>query len=450
MNKQEFIEKLFESAKNAGIGECEAYYAAGDNLSVEVLNGQIKEYSAAISAGLCFRGVYNGRMGYASTEEMDEDAIDMLIGGVKQNACLLETDDRETVFEGSAEYAKLDLCAQEAVEMPAAEKIRLALELEKKTLAGDSRVQRTEGCEYFSSVSERRIVNSRGLDVSFRKAILGAGAAPIVSENGKVNFDYETEYGFRPEEIHIDEVARKSVEKAISGLNAQSIPSGNYRTVLRNDAAATILATFAGVFSAENARKGMSLLKGREGEIIASEAVTIIDDPLMENGFASVPFDAEGMATFTKTVVEKGRLNTLLHNRTTAAAMGASSTANASKEGYAGPVRVAPTNFYIQPSDTGFEDLIRSVGNGLLITRLMGMHSGANQISGDFSLGAKGYKIENGKVTEAVEQITIAANFFDLLKNIRAVASDLRFGHPGNTAIGCPALDVGMISVAGK
>ena len=450
MNRQEFLNKLFAAAAAAGIAESEAYIAGGENTSVEILDGQIKEYSAAKSEGLCFRGVYEGRMGYASTEEMDEDAIEMLVNGVRENAALLETDDNETIFEGVKEYAPLDQYCEETASMPASEMIERAKKMEERAKAADPHVQRMDGVSFDTLVREKRIVNSRGLDISYRSALAAASVAPIVADNGRVNFDYEMRCAFRKDEIPDDELADRAVAKAVAGLNAESVPSGSYRVVLRNDAARTLLSTFAGVFSAENARKGLSLLKDREGERVAAECVTIIDDPLLKDGFASVPFDAEGVPTFTKTVVEKGVLRTLLHNRTTAKAMGKETTGNAAKAGYAAPVRVAPTNFFIAPSQMSFDELLEEVGNGLLITSMMGMHSGANQISGDFSLGAKGFLIENGRLGRPVEQITIASNFFDILKNIRRTASDLRFGYPGSTTIGSPALDVGMISVAGK
>lgn len=450
MNRQEFIDKLFLAAKSAGIEECEAYFEGGDDFEVDVMDGQIKSYTVSTSAGMCFRGLYAGKMGYASTEEMDDEAIDMLVSGVKENALLLETDDNETIFEGSPSYAGIDAFDEATTALSAAHKIDMALELEKKVKAQDARVQRTEACEVESAVREKRIVNSRGLDVSFRSAVIGAYAVPVVSDGKDVNFAMDVKIGFREDEVDIDTLAKNAVERAVAGLGAESIPSGSYRTVLRNDVATTVLSTFASVFSGESARKGSSLLKDKEGEKVASDVVTLIDDPLRKGGYASTPFDAEGVATFTKYVIEKGTLRTLLHNRTTAAQKGIQTTANASKQGYAGPVRVAPTNFFIEPSDKSFEELLADVGDGLLITGLMGMHSGANQISGDFSLGAKGFLIKNGRIDRPVNQITIAANFFELMKNIRAVASDLRFSGLGTTSIGSPALDVGMISVAGK
>lgn len=449
MDRQLFIDKLFLAAKEAGIEECEAYFAMSDDFSVDVLDGQIKEYSAAKTAGVCLRGVYNGKMGYASSEEMDEEAIEMLVHSVKENAILIETDDKTTIFEGSRAYETVDNYKEETASVAASVKIQEAMELEKLVKGLDPRVIRTEGCSYASMVNEKRIVNSKGLDVSFRACVLGAAAVPIVSENGKVNYAFDMKYAFDKKDVDIKKIAERAVREAVAGLNAASVPSGEYKAIFRNDVAAGLLATFSSVFSAESARKGLSLLKGREGEAIASENVTIIDDPLLKGGFASCPFDAEGVATKTKTVIENGILNTLLHNRTTAEAMGKETTGNASKGGYAAPVLVAPTNFFMKPGDKTLDQLVEEVGDGLMITSLMGMHSGANQISGDFSLGAKGFRIENGKITSAVEQITVADNFFELLKKIISVASDLEFRPGISTAIGSPSFCVEKIAVAG-
>ena len=363
---------------------------------------------------------------------------------------LIETDNKTTIFEGSEKYQDINNYNEETASGPVSVKIQEAIELEKLVKAADPRVIRTEGCSYASMINEKRIVNSKGLDVSFKACMLGAVAVPIVSENGKVNYAFDMKYAFDKKDVDIKKVAENAVKEALSGLNASPVPSGEYKTIFRNDVAAGLLATFSSVFSAESARKGLSLLKGREGEVIASENVTIIDDPLMEGGFASCPFDAEGVATKTKTVIENGTLNTLLHNRTTAEAMGKETTGNASKGGYAAPVLVAPTNFYLKPGEKDFDKLVEEVGDGLLITSLMGMHSGANQISGDFSLGAKGFRIEGGKVTTPVEQITVADNFFELLKKIACVASDLEFRPGISTAIGAPSFYVEKIAVAGK
>ena len=450
MNRQQFIEKLFAGAKSAGIEECEAYFSSGESFDVDILDGAIREYSVANRSGMCFRGVYAGKMGYASTEIEDEEAIEMLIEGVKNNALLLGTDDRESIFEGSESYPEVTGWDEKITQIPASEKIATSIELEKKVKALSEKVARVEGCGVSTAVNEVRIVNSKGLDISSRSTLYGAAVAPIVLDGEKPNFGFDLKFSRRADEVDIDEIARNAVDKALEGLGAVSIPSGSYKCVFRNDMASTLLGTFAGVFSAESARKGMSLLKGREGEVIAAECVTITDDPLLDGGLASSSFDAEGVARFTKDVVKDGKFLTLLHNRLTALEMGKQTTANAAKGGYAGKVTVAPSNFFIQPGDKTPEEIFEEIGEGVFITSLMGMHSGANPISGDFSLGAKGIMIKDGKKAFPVEQITVAGNFFDILKDIKTVGSDLKFAHPGSSCIGAPALYVGEISVAGK
>lgn len=449
MNRQEFIDKLFAKAKAEGLEEFEAYFGSSDSFEVNVLEGEINEYSVSSSSGMGFRGVFAGRMGYASTEVLDDDAIDMLVKGVKENASLLETDDNETIFEGSKEYPEVNLYDEKIAAIPASKKIADCLELEKKVKALDARVQRLDGAAYVTSVGESRIVNSRGMDISQKSAVCGCYAVPVVKEGDNVDYGMDIKFSRHPEEIDIDEVAKKAVADAVEGLGGKSIPSGSYKVVFRNDMARTLLGTFGTVFSGETARKGLSLLKGKEGETIAAECVTLVDNPLLENGGATAAYDGEGVAHSAHNVIENGKFITLLHNRMTAAAMGTETTANAARGGFAGKITVAPTNFYIVPGEKTQEEIFEEVGDGLLITSLMGMHSGANAVSGDFSLGAKGFRIENGRKGAPVEQITVAGNFFDILKNVRAVGSDLEFGQPGGSCIGSPCLYVGEMSVAG-
>jgi PmbA protein len=250
-------------------------------------------------------------------------------------------------------------------------------------------------------------------------------------------------------ELDIKKVAEEGVRKAVSKLDATSYPSGEYKIVFENECAGDLMETFSGIFSAENTQKDLSLLKGKVGEKIASGVVTIIDDPLLEGGYSSCPFDSEGVAGYTKKVVEDGVLKTLLHNLKTAEKEGVKSTGNASKGSYKSSIGISGSNFYIKPGEKSFDDLLEEVGSGLIITDLEGLHSGANGVSGDFSLSAKGFVIEGGKKGHPVEQITISGNFYELLKDIETVGSDLRFGLPGSECIGSPSLVIKSLSVAG-
>ena len=181
--------------------------------------------------------------------------------------------------------------------------------------------------------------------------------------------------------------------------------------------------------------------------MVASSLVTIVDDPLMEDGIASAPFDDEGVATYTKEIIYEGKLNTLLHNLKTAHKQGVKSTGNGFKVSYASPVNVSESNLYLRAGEKSFEDLMKEINEGLIITDLAGLHSGANTVSGDFSLAAKGFYVKNGEKTFPVEQITVAGNYFDLLKNIIAIGNDLKFPLSN---VGSPSVIAKGLSIAGK
>ena len=408
-----------------------------------MFGGEIVDYTVSESLGLGFRALTGGKMGYASTQALDDDAVEFLIASVKDSAALIENDDPQFIF------AQVDNYSQALDAVTPAQKIAFARELEKAALAQDPRIQRVDGCSVMTESSERAIRNSKGLNLASRQNVAVAYVAPIAEENGRVNtgmkFQMEQEFSA----LDAQAIAKAAVERALTGLTAQQPASATCAIAFENRAAASLLGVFSSIFSAEAAQKGLSLLKGREGEAIASEAVTIVDDPHRPHSAASQPFDGEGVPTRKKNVVEKGVLQTLLHNLTTAAKQGVATTGNAAR-GYASAVGVAPSNFYIAPSQESVEAMLARMGEGFLITEVSGLHAGANQISGDFSLLAKGFAVRGGQKAEPVEQITVAGNFFAVLKDIVAVADDLAFGLPGGSLVGSPTIWVKALSVAGK
>lgn len=445
-----FIRRLFERAKEAGLEQCEVYYSGGSEFETEVFKGEIVSYKVSDRRGLSFRALVDGKMGYAATQVLDEEAIDMLVDGVRTNLSLLEDEDEQFLYAGGGEYRPLDCYDAGVAALSAREKIDMALEMEKAALAADSRVEQVGDCAVFTSADEQRIVNTLGLDVSHRANMVGGYVSPVAKQADQVNSAFGMFFQSSAEHIDVEQVAQRAVSDAVGGLNAAPVASGSYRVVLRGDVMASILSAFDGVFSAASAQKGLSLLKGREGEVIADPCVTLWDDPHMAGGLASSPFDAEGVPTYQKAVIENGRFTTLLHNLKTAHKQGVRTTGNASKAGYAAQIAVAPSNFYFAPGEKTLEQLLEQVGEGLFITDVSGLHSGADSISGDFSVGCKGFAIRGGKLCEGVGQITLAGNFFDLLRDARGFADEVKFGFPSQSWVGSPAVYVEKISVAGK
>lgn len=443
----QFKNLLFEKAKIAGFDECEIYFSDGESISISVYEGEVEKYNLAKSFGLSFRGKINNKMGYSYTEILDEVAIDMLINSAKNSATLIENDDETFIYVGDKTYSEVKTYSKELENIDPGKMIDLALDLEKEAKNYCDKVVNINGCKISYSSSNYGIYNTKGLELNNKDNILTSYVVPVVEDESGKNDGVGYVVASSLDEVKPRKMAAQGVEEGLSKLGGKSIPSGSYKTIIYNEAMVQLLETFASTFSGDAAQKGLSLLKGKEGDMIASPIVTIVDDPLMEGGLASAPFDDEGVATFTKELVYEGKLNTLLHNLKTAHKQGVKSTGNGFKASYASSVNVSESNLYLRKGEKSFEDLMKEINEGVIITDLAGLHSGANTVSGDFSLAAKGFYVENGKKTFPVEQITLAGNYFDLLKNIVAVGNDLKFPMSN---VGSPSVIVTGLSIAGK
>ncbi len=447
MDFKEFKNILFEKALNEGFEDCEIYYTDGEDISITVYEGEVEKYNLDKSFGLSFRGMLNGKMGYSYTEILDDKAIDMLIKNAKEASKCIESTDEQFIYEGDKNYSKVQTYSEKLENIDAAKLIEIALDLEKQTKEYSDKVVNLSSCKVSYSSSKNGIYNTKGLELSNKGNLIIAYVIPIVEDNNEKQDGMGYKIADSLEEIDTKEIAKQGVKEALSKLGGSTISSGNYKTIIYNEAMASLLETFADIFSGEAAQRGLSLLKGKEGEVIASNIVSIVDDPLLDKGLASTPFDDEGVATFKKDIVSNGVLNTLLHNLKTAHKANVKTTGNGFKASYSSLVSVEPTNFYIENGEASIKELMEEIKEGIMVTDFSGLHSGANSITGDFSLAAKGFYIKDGKKEYPVEQITVAGNFFDLLKNIKFIGNDLSFPI---SSVGSPSVIVEGLSIAGK
>ncbi len=442
----DFLNRLFAAAEKEGISQAEAYMVERESFEGTTIEGEIMRYSSNATRGLGFRAMIDGRMGYASTEAFDEEAVRQLIRGVVDSARLCEDTDRQFLFGGDQPDPELSLFEPALEKVPTQQKLDFALEMEREAKAYDARVEKVGYNTVVSGKHTVRILNTLGLNKQYTENYVGAYLEPVAREGNSVSSGFESVYTRDMQKLDPKALAGAAAKIAVDGLNAAPVPSGAYRIIFQNTTMTDLLGVFAAAFSAENAQQGLSLLKGKLDQQIAAPCVTLADDPLLPEGLNSRPFDAEGVPSKKHTVIENGVFKTFLHNLKTAHKDGVPTTANASKAGYASSVRVSPSNFYFVPGEKSPQDLMVDAGTGLVITEVSGLHAGADAISGDFSLLSKGYLFENGRRVRPVEQITVAGNFFALLKGIRAMGNDLRF--PGG-GMGSPSMDVGELSVAG-
>ena len=448
MDYQSFKAAVIAACAEAGITEYELYYQSGSDTTIGVFAHEINEFSSSEGGGICFRCIVDGKMGYASTQALNETEAKAIVARAADNAACLETQEQVFLCEGGKEYKTLD---KKSYDLPATEEmIRIALETQEKIYAADPMV--IDGCQtqVIAESSEIAIYNSKGLDLTYSNKVAGMVVAAVVSDGKEMSDSYEIKLG-KLDTIDTDALTKKAALDAKRKLGGEPPASGAMSVIFNPDAMCSLLGVFSSIFSSENAQKGLSALAGKEGEVIAAECVTLVDDPFHGENPAPMNFDGEGCPTYTKKVIEKGKLNTLLYNMKTAAVAGRETTGNASKAGYDAPVGIRPFTMYLENGSISEEELLAKAGNGVYITDLGGLHAGANPISGDFSLQSSGFKIEEGKKTDYIKSFTVAGNFYELLKNIVEMANNCHLPRAmGSTAFGAPSVLVDGLSVAGK
>lgn len=449
MNYNDFKNCVIKAAVEHGLTEYELYYTESEDISASAMMHDVQKFMTSVDAGACFRCIFDGKMGYASTELFTEEEAERIVASAVENAKTIEAEDMVFIHEAGDTYQEIE--PVKTTVPTGAELIEAVRTLEEKLYEKDSRVM--EGSQTYAGFGKVRVAlcNSKGLDLSCEYDCSDIAATIIVSEGGEKYSNGEVQTGDFSK-LDLEKVADTAVKKAIADIGTESVNSGIYNVVLAKDVVAALLTTFCSVFSADAAQHGLSLLAGKEGEQIASKAVTIIDDPFCKESYIRMSFDGEGVATYTKNIIENGVLSTLMHSLTTAHKAGIASTGNGRKGGYAGGVGIMPYNFYIAKGGAGTcEDIFQKTGTGIYITELNGMHAGANAVTGDFSLAAEGFWIEDGKKAHAVKNFTISGNFYELLQKISLVGDDLELQSPnGGRCFGSPTVMVTDISVAGK
>lgn len=435
------------AALDANIEEYEIYCSHEDNISAEALKDEISAFSSGISGGVGFRCIIDGRIGYASTNIVNDEELYDLVLRAQNNAKIIENDDEVFIFKGSDAYESIN--APACVVADAEDIKKCALKVQKNAYGCSRCVVDGTQSGALSFACENYLFNSYGLELTNKVGMTGCFCIAVINSNGEAQNNVEFALGLDGDEV--DNVARRSVDGAMDKLGATTVESGKYNIVIDGSEMMNMLDVYSTAFSAKSARMGLSLLAGKEGEVIASECVNITDDPMREGCPIQTAFDGEGVATHKKHIVENGVLKTLLYDLTNAKIMGRESTGNGQRGAYASHIAIRPYNFSISAGDKTLDELLEIMGEGIYITSLVGLHVAADPVTGDFSIESQGFRVRNGKKAEAVKGFTIAGNFFELLKNIAEVSNKVKWGIPmGFCVFGSPAVLVKNISVAGQ
>jgi PmbA protein len=435
---------IFDYAKDKA-DDIEILFFANNSFSVRINKQEIESFNYADAKGISVRVIKDGKVGYSYTEQLEEATFKNIVNEALENAKYTEDNEIVILENHPAIDIKLNVYSQALDKVDVIEKIQFSKDLEKFALEADKCVFNVPYALMGNSTIYSKIANSKGLDKEEKYNTAYAYVLSLTQEKDDKRDGLEFVIGRDFSKFDARKMAEKSVEKSTALLGGEAIESGLYAVVFNNEMMATMLATFTSIFSAKAIQEGKSLLKGKLNKTIANNNVTIIDDALHPEGLASRSFDSEGYPSQTNILIENGTLKTFLQNTQTARKDGVNSTGNGSRT-YKNTLTIAHSNFFLKPGTCKEEELLKQHDKTIEIVALQGMHSGANTISGDFSLSGEGFLYEKGIRKHSLKQFTVSGNILKLLQDVEMIADNFKFNM---SSIGAASVLVKELAISG-
>jgi PmbA protein len=445
----ELGDQIVKMAKDGGATVAECIVRQGNELSAKVRMGETEmvEEAGHRSAGL--RLMKGKQVALTSTSDMSERGIKRFVADALE---LVELS-QEDPFAGPADpkllcdpskAPDLELFDPECGTVDAAKAIAIAKEAEDAARAFDKRITNSQGSSFGRTAGGFGLVLSSGFRAAYKGSYASLSVVPIADDtDGKKRRGYHwTARRFLSQLDPSAEVGKEAARRTLRLLGSRTVKTTEAAVVFDPDAARSILGLLAECISGGSIWRKSSYLLGRENTKVASDLITIVDDPFIVRAPGSRPFDGEGVASRKNVVVEKGILKTYLCDSYSARKLGRETTGNASR-GSGGGVGTGTTNFVLQAGADSNAAIIKGTKSGLYVNEMMGF--GFNAVTGDFSRGASGFWIENGELAFPVSEVTISLNIDDLWQRIDAVGSDLDM----RTSVVSPTIRVSKMTIAG-
>jgi len=438
--------ELVERAGKKGADAADALVSESRNLSVRVRLSDVERVEEAGSRSAGLRVLVGDRSASATTNDLSEHGLEILVGDALELARLAERDElaRPPDRDPSAPPPPdLDLYDPGLVDFDASVATDWARRAEDAARAHDERISNSEGAECARSVGSFAFATLDGFIGGYPSSSCSISVQPLVDDVGgkKRTGSYWDARRHRADLQTPESVGVEAARRAVGRLGARKMASAQLPVVFDPDAGRALIAAFFGCISGSSVYRRSTYLVDREGTPVASEAVNISDAPLLPRLAGSRPFDGDGLPTRTNIVVENGVLRTYLFDTYSARKLDRQSTASAGRS--LSRPSVTASNFHLLPGHQRPEELLAAVEHGLYVTSMMGF--GFNPVTGDFSRGAEGFAIRDGHLAEPIGEITISANFDDLFRSIDAVADDLS----PKSKVACPTFRVSRMTVSG-
>jgi PmbA protein len=444
---QQLAADIVAKATRAGATDAEVVVREDDEFSTLVRLGQVDTLKESGSRGVGLRVFVGQRAASTSSSDFSPEGIEHLVSG----AIALAKVTSEDPFAGLPEIAAfgqvagdLDLYYEDVYSLPGDRRIDLARRAEAAAMSADARIQNSDGGSFDAATGRKILANSRGFLGDYRRSYASISTVPIAqSKDGQMQRDYWYSSARTLTKLESPEsIGAEAARRTLRRLDARRVPTQRVPVVFAPEMARGLIGNIFEAANGDAVYRHASFFADQLGQQVAAENITVIDDGTMPGGFGTAPFDGEGLPTRRKFIVEKGILRNYLLNTYTARKLNMQSTGNASR-GLAGNPGIGGGNVYLEAGEIPPAEILADVKAGLYVTELMGF--GVNMVTGDYSRGASGLWIENGELTFAVQEITIAGNLKEMFRNIVAIGNDLEF----RGAVTAPTLRIEGMTIAG-
>lgn len=409
--------------------ELEAVVGWSHDTEIRAADGEVEHFVESDAAGLGVRIIRDGRTGMAWVGSLDDPAaIEECIAEARDNAAFGTPDpDAGLAAPDGVVPRPLDLFDDRLERVPTATKIQLAVELERAILAADPRMVGLEASDYADTIAAGAIASTTGIRVAGADTSAYVGAWALAEDDSGTTTGFGFSVGRTAEDLLIDPAAADAVRRCLTMLGATKAPSERLTVVFDPYVTSQFLGLVAELLSGEAVLRGRSAFAGRVGEQVASPLITLVDDPTDERAPTADDTDGEGLACRPVELLAGGVLQGYLHNAYTARASGTSSTGSAQRGSHRSAPGVGPRVAKLLGGSQSAAQVLSSVGDGLLVQEVSGLHSGVNPVSGDLSVGVEGVRIRGGELAEAVREVTIGSTLQRMLMDVQAVGSDLTY-----------------------
>jgi PmbA protein len=441
---QELAQAAVEAATSGE--QVEAFAQDSRKTEVKARGGEVEGLEFSESSGVGVRVIREGRMGYAWVSDPSREEVASAVETARENATFATQDEFNALpLRSEVPQAMPELFREALDGASTADKVAIALELERLATSRDARVTKLEEAQYGDSISRVALASTEGPSLTYSRTDCWVAAVTLAEADGETQVGFDFRLGHEPGELDVEACAAEAVDRASRLLGATKPATAKVPVILDPHSASSFLGVVSEALTAEAVQKGRSLFAEAMGEAVASSAFSVVDDGRLLEGPGAAPFDDEGVASGRTRLIAGGVLEAFLHNTYTARRGGVSSTGNASRGSYKGSPGVSPSNLFVEAGTDDLAALLSQAEGGVLIQDVSGIHSGTNPISGEFSVGATGLRIRAGAMAEPLREMTIASTVPEMLKAVVACGSDFRFF----SSVGSPSVLIGEMTVAG-